>query len=251
MSGTFKRPAALLAGLVVLSGCALPLPIVLAGYAADGISLVASDRTLSDHALSAVAEEDCALWRVVTDEDICIDDGRRIDVMVASADGPVAYGASTQAAPRPAASGGPSRDAATGPVAVLPAGAPIGAIAALVSSDSYADIRNADAAPPPSATVSAVPAGVSRTIAPVRATADPDVVTVSQLGFAVPFPPVRPEARSVADGGLLTRSVSRIPSAVTDIPLPPSLPARRGILAILPSGAAGMALPPPIPAERG
>ena len=257
MRKTLRRPTVLLAGLAVLSGCALPLPIVLAGYAADGISLVASERTLSDHALSAGAEEDCALWRVVTDEEICIDDGRRIDIMVASADGPVVYGAPTQAAPRPAADSAPSVDAATGPVAILPAGAPIGAIAALVSSDSYADIRNAgernaDETPVLSAAVTATPAEVSRTTAPAREAAHPDLISVSELGFAVPFPPVRPEARSVADsGGSPLRSVSHLPSGVSDIPRPPTMPARRGVVATLPAGAAGIALPPPVPAERG
>ncbi len=251
MRKTLKRPAVLLAGLAVLSGCALPLPIVLVGYAADGISLAASDKTLSDHALSAVAEEDCALWRVVTDEEICIDDGRRIDVMVASANGPVVYGGPAEAAARPATNTEPQPDVAAGRVAVLPAGAPIGAIAALVSADTYADIRNAGETIPLSAAATSAPAGAPGTAVPVRAAADPDLVTVSELGFTVPFPPARPEHRSATHSGLPRPSVSDLPSTVDDIPLPPSIPARRDVVATLPGAAAGMILPPPLPAERG
>ncbi len=239
-----NRPAVLLASLAALGGCALPVPIVLMGYAADSISLVASDKTLSDHALSAVADEDCALWRVVTDEEICIDDGGPIDVMVASADGPIVYGGPTAAASRPATGNEPQPEAAAGPVAVLPAGAPIGAIAALVSADTYTDIRQTGERPPLTAAVTAVPVATPPTTAPVPAAADPDFVAVSELGFAVPFPPVRPDARSVADASSPPRSVS-------NIPLPPSIPARRGVVATLPVSAAGMVLPPPLPAERG
>jgi len=54
-----------------LSACALPVPIQIASWAASGISYLATGKSVSDHALSAVASEDCAVHRVVLGEHIC------------------------------------------------------------------------------------------------------------------------------------------------------------------------------------
>ena len=56
---------------LILVGCGLPPAVTIASYALDGISFLSSGKTVSDHALSAVAQRDCALWRVVKDELVC------------------------------------------------------------------------------------------------------------------------------------------------------------------------------------
>ena len=59
--------------LGLLGGCALPVPLQVAGWVLDGVSLVTTEKSLSDHGLSAVAGKDCALWRGVTENEICRD----------------------------------------------------------------------------------------------------------------------------------------------------------------------------------
>ncbi len=58
-----------------ISGCAgLPPLITYLGYvktAADIGSFLETDKTLTDHALSAITEEDCALFRAVMNEEVC------------------------------------------------------------------------------------------------------------------------------------------------------------------------------------
>jgi hypothetical protein len=68
-------------------GCALPPAATIASYALDGVSFFSTGKSVSDHAVSAVAEKDCALWRVVKGEKICRDykDGER-GLMVAFAE---------------------------------------------------------------------------------------------------------------------------------------------------------------------
>ncbi len=64
--------AAVLAPLV-LGGCGLPVGVQIASLFADGISLLTTDKTLTDHGISAIADQDCAVWRGVKGEDICQD----------------------------------------------------------------------------------------------------------------------------------------------------------------------------------
>ena len=69
---------------LVLGGCGLPIGIQIASLFADGVSFLATDKTLSDHGISMVAGKDCALWRIVKGEDVC----REIapdDILVADA----------------------------------------------------------------------------------------------------------------------------------------------------------------------
>lgn len=58
---------------VLLSGCGLPPAIMIASYAADGVSYVATGKSVSDHGISAVTGRDCAVWRIVKGEAICMD----------------------------------------------------------------------------------------------------------------------------------------------------------------------------------
>ncbi len=56
-----------------LSGCLLPPAVSIASFAADGISMAATGKSIKDHALSGVMDQDCALWRIIKDEEICVD----------------------------------------------------------------------------------------------------------------------------------------------------------------------------------
>jgi hypothetical protein len=69
-----KRAAALTACALVLSGCAVPLPVKIASWVIDGISYIATKKSLSDHAISVALQQDCAVWRGVTGEGFCLDD---------------------------------------------------------------------------------------------------------------------------------------------------------------------------------
>ena len=61
-----------LVGFALLAGgCAAPLAVSGAGYAADGGLLVASNKTSTDHFVSMVSNKDCALWRVLRGRAVC------------------------------------------------------------------------------------------------------------------------------------------------------------------------------------
>ena len=62
-----------MAAALALSGCGLPPLITVASAALDGMSLVSTGKTVGGHALSAAAKKDCAMWRVVKNEDVCRD----------------------------------------------------------------------------------------------------------------------------------------------------------------------------------
>jgi hypothetical protein len=47
---------------------------MIASYAADGVSYVATGKSVSDHGISGVTGRDCALWRVIKGQAICKDE---------------------------------------------------------------------------------------------------------------------------------------------------------------------------------
>ncbi len=59
---------------LLLSGCALPVPLQVASWALDGFSLLTTKKSITDHGISIVAQKDCALWRGVTEGDVCRED---------------------------------------------------------------------------------------------------------------------------------------------------------------------------------
>jgi hypothetical protein len=65
------RLLAVLGLLTALAGCILPPALTIASYAADGISLVVTGKTVTDHVLSAAADEDCRMWRLLQGDHIC------------------------------------------------------------------------------------------------------------------------------------------------------------------------------------
>ncbi|MEZ5666237.1 MAG: hypothetical protein R3F55_02155 [Alphaproteobacteria bacterium] len=64
---------AVVALLPLLSGCGIPPAVTIASYALDGVVLAASGKTVRDHALSTVAEQDCSMFHVVSGDPICMD----------------------------------------------------------------------------------------------------------------------------------------------------------------------------------
>lgn len=68
-----KKSLALGIGVVALGGCALPVPLQVASWALDGISYIATDKSVTDHGISLVAHQDCALLRGVTQGQVCRD----------------------------------------------------------------------------------------------------------------------------------------------------------------------------------
>lgn len=95
------RHAVLVAPLL-LGGCVLPLPVQIAGWAADGFSFLATGKSVSDHGLSAVAGRDCALWRGVVEGEVCIDavdDGTAVADAGEAVEDPVSWTPPAGAAP--------------------------------------------------------------------------------------------------------------------------------------------------------
>ena len=93
-----------------LAACGLPPAVTVASFAIDAISLAVSDKTVADHALSQIVQQDCSIWRGFTG-DICIDEDSTI--AVAAADGqPPAGGADSADLGAVATASGPISEAA-------------------------------------------------------------------------------------------------------------------------------------------
>lgn len=59
-------------GLSLTTGaCGVPIAVSAASYAADGGLVAASDKTSTDHVLSVITKEDCAMWRIFRGRRIC------------------------------------------------------------------------------------------------------------------------------------------------------------------------------------
>jgi hypothetical protein len=83
------RRIAIFLALFLVAGCALPPAVMVASLAADGVSYAATGKSTTDHAISAIAEEDCALLRVIKEESVCKPDdtnGTDSDVLVSQVD---------------------------------------------------------------------------------------------------------------------------------------------------------------------
>jgi len=61
----------IIAMTLLLSGCSLPLSVQLASWALDGLSYAATGKSVTDHGLSMVVDQDCALLRGITEGSIC------------------------------------------------------------------------------------------------------------------------------------------------------------------------------------
>ncbi|WP_417830992.1 hypothetical protein [Terasakiella sp.] len=66
-----KSPLILISLIFILSGCAAPPALQILSLALDGISYITTDKTLTDHGLSALTQKDCKLLRSLQDQEIC------------------------------------------------------------------------------------------------------------------------------------------------------------------------------------
>ncbi len=68
---------------LVVSGCALPVPVQIASWVVDGIVYLNTDKTVTDHGISMVSGQDCALLRGVQGEEVCTtaDDENDVEVI--------------------------------------------------------------------------------------------------------------------------------------------------------------------------
>jgi hypothetical protein len=76
---SFFRLVLLVFGLpLLLSACGAPMAVTAASYGADGVSLVESGKSTSDHLISMVSKKDCAMWRILRGRSVCTErkDGR-------------------------------------------------------------------------------------------------------------------------------------------------------------------------------
>jgi hypothetical protein len=65
---------ALMPVLTGLCACAIPPALTIVSLATNAVSYAATGKSVSDHGISAIVGEDCALWRVVADRKICTPD---------------------------------------------------------------------------------------------------------------------------------------------------------------------------------
>lgn len=69
---SFNRLALLALGLPLLTGaCGAPVALTAVSYGADGVSLVDSGKSTTDHLASMVSKKDCAMWRVFRNQMVC------------------------------------------------------------------------------------------------------------------------------------------------------------------------------------
>ena len=199
MSSTIRIAGAMLAPLA-LGACGLPIGVQIASLFADGVSYLTTDKSLTDHGISAVTGEDCALWRGVEGANICHEPAsdKEAETIVAALGKPKA----PTTAPIVTAARGdselPTEVFAEAPKA-LPAKPsvialnerqpkPVSKIASPVAADAM--ILGSEPPPPPQ------PAQVRRVIetAPLPAPATEPKATVKMAEAVPPPPPPAPPA---------------------------------------------------------
>ena len=68
------RATIIVVAILLLAGCvAIPPAVSIASWAINGVSYLASGKSVSDHAISAVLDQDCATWRILKGDPICVD----------------------------------------------------------------------------------------------------------------------------------------------------------------------------------
>jgi hypothetical protein len=68
------RIAIVIGSILLLAGCiSVPPAVTIASWIVDGVSYAVSGKSVSDHAISAVAQQDCATWRLIKGDPICVD----------------------------------------------------------------------------------------------------------------------------------------------------------------------------------
>ena len=181
MRGIFLRGFILLP-IIVVQGCALPVPVQVASWLIDGISYLATEKSVADHGVSLVAQKDCAMWRGLKGEAFCREDTEGVYALWDT-------GASGN-------SGDLAEDAA--PALREPEGAPED-LAAFETAAGAPDREKGVAGTAPSTPVTAVAASATPSAAPSgsRAAAEPErpvaalpETETSEAASGVPVPEI-------------------------------------------------------------
>lgn len=72
--------------MLSVSGCglvAIPPALTIASYAADGISFLVTGKSVTDHAVSEVADADCAMWRMIKMQNPCLNEEGEAEMLIA------------------------------------------------------------------------------------------------------------------------------------------------------------------------
>jgi hypothetical protein len=56
---------------LLVGACGAPVALTAVSYGADGVSLVDSGKSTTDHLASMVSKKDCAMWRVFRGQKVC------------------------------------------------------------------------------------------------------------------------------------------------------------------------------------
>ena len=72
--------------ILVVQGCAVPIPVRVASWAIDGIVMATTKKSVPEHGISLIAQKDCSFLRGVTKQQFCIDYPDQ-GTLVAAADG--------------------------------------------------------------------------------------------------------------------------------------------------------------------
>ncbi|NQV98702.1 MAG: hypothetical protein HQ483_03305 [Rhodospirillales bacterium] len=85
---------------LLLGGCTLlPVSFQVASMALDGISMLTTHKSLTDHGISTVTQQDCALWRGLTGDAVCQDYEDQPETLLAALDSSALPGATSQDQP--------------------------------------------------------------------------------------------------------------------------------------------------------
>ncbi len=74
------RFVATLAALFICTACAAPIGVTVVALMADGVTYAMTEKSISDHGLSAITEQGCAMHRVFTDGPVCSENEDNLEV---------------------------------------------------------------------------------------------------------------------------------------------------------------------------
>ena len=166
--------------------CGGPILLAAVSYGADGVSLVSTGKTSTDHLISMTSQQDCAMWRAVQGKAICkeredgvdpYDVDYRTPERLQSEDG------SYYQAPLRSTSAVPPTSWDANPYKIEPAEAP--------KSEPKTESMTATALPPPAPEPAVAEAAPPPTVSP---------------------PPVTPAAKKRASGAKPKKTVAKKPS---------------------------------------
>ncbi len=88
MSKAYRLAGAVAAPLLI-AGCGMPIGVQIASFLADTVSVITTEKTLTDHGISSITNKDCALWRKVEGKDICRQSDDSVTTLADAASMPV------------------------------------------------------------------------------------------------------------------------------------------------------------------